>query len=193
MYDVQHNIIGMLVAFIVIYSITENLPTLAPARSPASGWLILASQPTGCPGTGHTCWLRVPQCQYSPSLGVWLPESRSFLDQLASITSAWTRFGNLKNYLSRARWPKFFKSWFRLRPIEIACCSCRCCCGAAALAEAAAAVMTGEGLASRQLVSSSSIAARPPAGADSCQPLLPLPQPSSQMYDSQSSLQSLPS
>ena len=47
-YDVLHNIIGKLIAYIVLYSVTKNLPALVPVRLPAGGWPLL---PAGGPGT----------------------------------------------------------------------------------------------------------------------------------------------
>ena len=47
-YHVLHYVIGMLIAYIVIYSLsgTKNLPVLAPGRSPASGlWFWQVSPP----------------------------------------------------------------------------------------------------------------------------------------------------
>ena len=49
-YDVLHEIIGMLTAYIVIYNVTKNLPALATARSPACSLCLLASLPACRPG-----------------------------------------------------------------------------------------------------------------------------------------------
>ena len=65
-------------------SITKNLPALGPARSPADCWQV--SSPAALV-IWQTQIVTDLECQYFPLVGVWVTESSSCLDQLATTTS----------------------------------------------------------------------------------------------------------